>query len=475
MNILFAHCRKIFLPSCLACTLALTGCTSMSNLGPMLEPKPLDRYELSRSFEAIASEWPTDTWWKQYDDPQLNSIMQEALAQAPSLAAAAARVRLAEATVRQSGSSLLPQISGNANVTRSYQETVSGEGMERWSTNPRATLDLAWELDFFGRNRKSLEAALSSEQASRADEAQARLTLTASIASSYAELMGQYRLHELALRTLAIREESTRLVSLRHAQGFETKAALEQAESTESTARSQVIQSEEDIHQTQFAIAALMGAGPDRGLQIHLPERPTLKIQGLPKTILSDLLGRRPDVVASHFQTEAAAYRVGETKAAFYPSFNLTALFGLQSIGMSDFIDPASKIASFGPSLTLPIFQGGRLEGQHLGARAEYDEAVANYDATVANALQEVASALTGIRSVNNQTGHATLAEDKAREAYTLTKTRYEGGLATYLEVLTAENTYIAARQSFITIETRAFSLNVSLIKALGGGIATSF
>jgi NodT family efflux transporter outer membrane factor (OMF) lipoprotein len=231
-----------------------------------------------------------------------------------------------------------------------------------------------------------------------------------------------------------------------------------------------VLSVQEQIALQRNAIAALLGAGPDRGLAI---ERPTVRLTrgfGLPAQLSADLLGRRPDIVAARLRAEAGAKRIDQAKAGFYPNVNLAAFVGVQSFGLNMLTKSGSTIGSVGPAVSLPIFDGGRLRGQLKGSEADYAEAVANYNDTVVKALQDVADAATSQRALGGQLAKSNEAVDAARESWRIQNNRYEGGLSTYLDVLSAEDTLLSSLHALTDLQSRSFTLDVALVRALGGG-----
>ena len=184
----------------------------------------------------------------------------------------------------------------------------------------------------------------------------------------------------------------------------------------------------------------------------------------------ADLIGRRPDVIVARQRAQAAASRIKEARAAFYPNVNLAGLIGLQAIGIGDVFRSGSTFGTAGPAISLPIFDGGRLTGAYRAAEADYRGAVAEYDGALAQALREVADAATSERALTERIGRADEAERAAAAAWTVSNNRYRGGLGTSLDVLVAEDALIDARRSLTTLRNRRFVLNVALIRALGGG-----
>jgi len=458
-----------------ASALALPGCASAPDLGAS---SPLGSGALARpqaSFQASAqAAWPADAWWRAYGDPQLDALIDEALAGAPDMAQAAARVKAAEALAQQAGAARLPSLSANARASQVKQSQNNGVPAafvpDGWRDTGQATLDLSWELDFWGKNRKSLDAALSSAEAARADAAGARLVLSTSVATAYGDVARLHADRDAAEEALAARDATLQLIAQRAAEGLETRAAVKRAESGRATAAADLAAVDEQLALARNRIAALVGQGPDRGLVLRRPVQPALRGIGLPAHLQADLLGRRPDLAAARLRAEAAASRVGAARADFYPNVRLSGLIGFQSLGLDMLTKAGSAYGSVGPAISLPIFSGGRLQGAYRGARAEYDLAVASYDATLVRALQEVADVAASQAALRPRLDRSREALAAADAAHELALARYRGGLSSYLDVLAAEDALIAARRSVAGLETRAFTLDVALAKALGGG-----
>ena len=358
-----------------------------------------------------------------------------------------------------------------AEAKQSYDFLVPRGPPQGWNGYGAATLNMSYELDFWGKNRAALAAAVSEQRAAEVEIAQTRLILSTSVASAYAGLLHLYTLRDNAADTLALRMQTVALFRQRHQFGLETLASVRQVEARQAAAKGDLLAIDERIGLQRNAIAALLGAGPDRGLD-HSPEVAWAGSQGLPSNLSLELLGRRPDIVAARLRTEAAAHRIDQRKAGFYPSVNLLAFAGFQSVGIDNLFKSASQSGAAGPAISLPIFNTERLQGQFKGARAEYDAAVATYNGTLSEALREVADAATSRKSLDEELAAARAAVAAAAEAHQIVSSRYEGALATYLDVLSAEDSLISARRSEAELETRALILDVSLVRALGGGFA---
>ncbi|MGP0086543.1 MAG: efflux transporter outer membrane subunit [Steroidobacteraceae bacterium] len=459
-----------------ASLLASSGCAQLPRMDSPPALKKVEQLGSSNSFAAPDAAWPGDGWWRTYGDVQLDALIDEALRGSPDLDLAQARLHAAMAQVQGAHATRIPEVSGNAllgEAKQSYdflsprQATPQG-----WNGYGIATIDFSWELDFWGKNRAALAAALSDQRAAQVEVAQTRLILSASVASAYAGLVHLYTLRDNAADTLAIRTKSVALFRQRHDFGLETLASVRQVEARQSAAQGELLSIDENIGLQRNAIAALLGAGPDRGLAIVRPTAHFAGSQGLPSNLALELLGRRPDIIAARTRTEAAARRIDQAKAGFYPSVNLLGFVGLQSLGIDNLTKKDSQSAGVGPAISLPIFNTERLQGQLRGAHAEYEAAIATYNATLSNALREVADAATSRRSLDGELAASRAAVAAAAEAHQIVSRRYEGALATYLDVLTAEDELVTAQRSEAELESRALILDVALVRALGGGFS---
>ena len=462
----------------LACLSALSGCAPIPVHDKPVVPKNVDQLASSSTFSAtetaMATAWPRQDWWTAYGDAQLEELIEEALRDSPSLAIAEARLRQAGAMTQFMGASLLPDItaSGNFNETKqSYNYLMPRQAVPQgWNDYGLATLNIAWELDFWGKNHAAVAAALSEQGAAAAEAAQTRLILSTSIASAYAELFHLHAVRDTAAEALALRTRTVELFRQRNEFGLENVASVRQVEARRAAAEGELRGVDERIALLHNALAALIGAGPDRALSITRPSVLFSAKEGLPANLALDLVGRRPDIVAARLRTEAAAKRIDQQKAGFYPSINLLAFVGVQSLGIDKLSKSGSNIGSIGPAISLPIFNTERLQGQLRGAYAEYDAAVAVYNATLTNALHEVADAATSRRALEGELASASAAVVAAAEAHAIVSMRYKGELATYLDVLSAEDQLVMARRGMADIKARAMILDVALVRALGGG-----
>jgi NodT family efflux transporter outer membrane factor (OMF) lipoprotein len=462
----------------LAALSPLAACAPVPDLGARPDIRAAGSIGARDSFAPAsdaAARWPQTDWWTAYADPQLSALIEEGLRGAPDLAAAVARVRQADAYAQQAGAALLPSAGIEAAAggnKQSYNNGIPPDFVPKgWNDTGRVAGSLGFDLDLWGKNRAALAAARSQADAARLDLAQARLTLSTAIASAYADLARLYSDRDVLQATLDIKTRTRDLVAERVATGLGTRADLKLAEAAVPTARVDLAATDESVALTRNRLAALIGAGPDRGRSIARPAART-GTRAIPATATTDLVARRPDVAAALARVDAAASQIRVAKADFYPAVRLDALFGVQSLGLSKLFESGSTYGNAGPAVSLPIFQGGAISGRYRGARASYDEAVAGYDRTVIAAYQDVADAVTSQTMLKGRLADARQAQADTLEAYEVAQQRYRGGLATYLDVLTAEQDLLAARRAVAALESRAFALDVALVRALGGGFS---
>lgn len=451
----------------------VSGC-AVPDLGERPEPRAASSLPSGTSLAGtVRGAWPVEGWWQEFGDPQLDALIQEGLAASPDIAAAAARIRAADALARQANAAILPRVGAESSVGAVQQSKNLGippqfvpDGIQ---DTGHVAATFGFDLDLWGKNRAALAAATSDVEAAKVDEAQARLVLTTAIAAAYADLAGYYSVRDAALRTAELRTESAGLTAKRVGAGLDNQGSERAASSRVPAAQAEVTALDQAIALTRNRIAALVGSGPDRGLTITRPQLRMVQL-ALPEQAGIDLVGRRPDIVAARLRAEAAAQRIKVAHADFYPNINLSALIGLQSLGLGKLVSAGSEYGNATAAISLPIFDGGRIAGRYRGARAAYDEAVARYDQTLIAALREVADALAARTALDRQLLQLRGALADADEASRLAGLRYKAGLTTKLAQLNAEDNAAALRRTIAQVEAQRLAQEFALIRALGGG-----
>ena len=453
--------------------LALTGCANYSGIKSDKQMSSPAQYESSQSLPSQGGQWPSLDWANQFGDPQLPQLIAEALEGSPSIAQAQARIAKASSYIESSRSALYPKVNGSYSWNREmfsansiYPPPFGGT----WYSENNVLASASWDLDLWGKNRQRLGQAVSQEKATEADLQQARVTLAASVASTYNQLAQLYALRDIAAREIANRQDIGRITNGRVVAGLDTNVERQTANGNIATSQANVTDLDGQITTVRYQLGALLGKGPDRGLQIAKPVLTAGNTVTLPDNVPADLVSRRPDIVAARWQVEAEMHDVKEAKAEFFPDVNLSAGFGFDAFGWGRFLTSASRQMQFGPAVHLPIFDAGALRSQLKGRYADFDLDVANYNQTLINALSDVATQITSIRSIDQQSGDAQRALDASTKAYQLAVIRYKAGLSEQLQVLNADQNRLAAEQTVTNLKMRRRDMQIGLIKALGGG-----
>jgi NodT family efflux transporter outer membrane factor (OMF) lipoprotein len=455
---------------------ALTACANFSGIEPTAKAMDastlgLNNLDASQNAERLATD---SDWWLGFGDAQLNGLVNTALHSNPGLKVAQARLAralAASATVKAVDG---PQVNGELDLTRQlysatniYPPPIGGSVLNSGTLQATAS----WELDFFGKNRAALDAALGQVKASEADARAARGLLAANVTRSYFQLVRLQAQLELAQRTLAQRENIQHLVHERVNAGLDTALELQQAASALPEARLQVEVLNEQQGLTLNALAALT-AQPVSAMHLQIPALNTIAGVRVASSMPLDLLGRRSDIAAARWRVEAAVGEVAATKTLFYPNINLVGFAGLSSIGFDKLLNSDSAQWGVGPAIRLPIFEGGRLRANLRGKTADLDAAIESYNAQVLDAVHEVADRITSAQAVRRQQAEQSAAQASAEAAYTIALQRYEAGLGNYLNVLSAEAPVLAQRRQGVDLAARAIDTQVQILHAIGGDIA---
>jgi len=455
----------------LATTALLAGC-GIPESRPQLAPIADASLGLSAG-AATPAPAIADDWWRSFGDPQLDRLVADAQAGNPSLEAALARVRQASAILATSRADNGPNAAFDASaqyarLSGQYEIPPPFAGTTRFIGQAQAGLN--WDLDLFGRQKAVIAGARASTRAALLDATAARLALAGSVVQSYIELARAERLAAIAERTIGTRQDSLRLVQVRIHNKLASDLDAEAARTLLAQAQQALVRANEQRALATNALAALAGRGSDYAATIAPA---TLQLDAalpLPSTIPADLLARRADVAAALARIDAASEGRLAARRAFYPDVNLSALVGLQAIGIGNFFSADAGTAGAGAAIHLPIFDNGRLKAGLAGATAGVDLAVADYNGTVVGAVREAADALTRIRS---------LADDRARQAEVvrgfattgrLNAIRVSSGLESKLGLVDNDVRLLDAEQADANLAADAASQRVALVLALGGG-----
>ncbi|MGV8923201.1 MAG: efflux transporter outer membrane subunit [Thermomonas sp.] len=419
--------------------------------------------------------WPDGRWWTTLGDPQLDALIDEALAASPAIDAADARTRKALAQSGLADAMRKPVLGAGAQVLGlQIPETLAGEELGgNFSIANLLTLNLKYNPDLWGVDKSKWQAAIGNARASEVDAQAARLTLAANIARTYVALAQAFDAIDAANAETTRADALIALNQKRIKAGLDNTIALNQNRSTSASAKQQAQAAQQQIDTLRNALAALAGAGPDRGLQIQRPKLATPDIN-LPSLLSSDLLARRADIVAARWRVEATAHGIDASKAAFYPTINLSMMVGLAAGNLGDLFGSNALLVNGGPGLTLPIFEGGRLRNQLMASNADYDLAVASYNQALLGAIHEVTDAAQAARALDAQLVTTRQARDTAGKAHALVQQRYRAGLATQLDVLAAQRPLLQLDQQLAALNAKRRTAAIDLDQALGGGLSIS-
>ncbi|HEU0093755.1 MAG TPA: efflux transporter outer membrane subunit [Vicinamibacteria bacterium] len=412
-------------------------------------------------------------WWDAFGDPELSALEEQVDRANQDVARAEANYRVARALARGAHADLLPTVTGGAGVTISHNGNRSnGQGTTSSSTSRTTTyqvpIDLSWEADVFGRIRRNLEANVAEAQASAADLESVRLTLHAELATDWFLLKGLDAERRLLSEAVDNYARALELNRNRHDQGIVSGVDVAQAETQLETTRVEATDLEIDRAQLEHAIAVLVGRAP---AALTLPPSPIdITPPPIPTMLPAELLERRPDIAAAERRVAAANAQVGVATAAFFPRLLLAASAGLQSASLGSLFSAPSRFWSLGPSLMQTLFSGGRRRAAVDQARASYDGAVAAYRQSALGAFQEVEDGLAAQRILGTEAAQEAAAVAASDRLVAIARNRYNGGITTYLEVVTAETAALNNHRAAVQLLTRRLTNGVALVKALGGG-----
>lgn len=412
-------------------------------------------------------------WWLKFGDAELDALQRKALADSPTLAAAGARLAQARTVLEAVSAGRYPQLGLNLRAARqkiSENRPLTNYNTSNFSTvqnDAVANLTVSYETDLFGRVQKGIEGAQASAEQSAADLENARLLLSADLATAYFNLRAVDTELDVVKRSLALQRRALDLVTARHDLGAVSGLDVAQQQALLDSTLTQLDILSRQRAQFEHAIATLTGT-PAPGFALT-PQILKLTPPAVPIGVPSDVLERRPDVASAERAMMVANAQVGVAAAAFYPSITLGGSYGAESRVFSNVFDASSLLWSVGASLAQPLFDAGRLRANAAGTRAAYDAAVANYRRVVLTAMQEVEDGITGMAALERAHAQSLRSVDSAARVLDLATDRYEGGVATYLDLITAQQALLTAERQSAQLLGQRLLVSVFLIKALGG------
>jgi NodT family efflux transporter outer membrane factor (OMF) lipoprotein len=417
-------------------------------------------------------------WWRLFQDDALNSLVERALTGNQDLRVAAARLVQAREQVTVARSDLFPWVGLSAAASRA--KTSANRPLAEYSQPSQSTVQnnfelgptVSYEADLFGRVRREVEGARASAQQAEADFENTRLVLTAQLVTDYFALRELDAEIAVVRHSLDLQRDALGFISSRHDLGFATGLDLAQQQALVDSSATQLELLDNQRAQFEHAIATLVGT-PAPGFDLPAGAS-AASLPAIPVGLPSDLLQRRPDVAAAERSMAAANARIGVARAAYYPSIVLGGGFGepnagWQSNALSTLFDAPSRLWSIGLSATQTLFDAGKTGANVRIATADYSAAVAAYRQTVLTAMEEVENGITGLASLDRAAMQADASVKSAEDAFDIAATRYKGGVDTYLEMITAQQTLLGNQRQAVQVHGQQFTTAVYLVKALGG------
>lgn len=453
-------------------TTLLGGCASFGQDSEPAKPLTAEALKLPAGGRAAVAA----DWWRQLDDAALNQLIQTALAQSPSLKLADARLREARAAVGLTESREGPQVSANASMDREryslyglFPPPIGGNFYNVYTLS----LGGSWEIDFWGKHRAEVKAALGNQQAIALEASQARLTITQAVIAQYTSLQRIQAQQDVLKARQQLAESRVALVRARVNAGLLSADALNQAEIQTRRLSQQQSALAADLDHARHALAALSGQTPDalKGLQAAAM-KPAPQLQDAALTL--DLLGRRPDIVAQRMRVEAMNESIKAAKAEFYPNVSLTGFIGQSALESGNLLKNQSRVLGITPAINLPIFTSGALQSNLAATRARYDMAVESYNQTVLDALRDAADSLSTWQKTASQLSDSRQATRLSRKDSDSTTARFKAGLVNKLAVLDAQEADLNQQSGHIDALAANRLAWSALNTALGGGFSAN-
>lgn len=455
-----------------AALLALSGCASIPLEHDVLPQQDLARAELAAGIKLASEGWPAAQWWTQYHDAQLDALIKQALAGAPDLAVAGARIGSAQSALAADRADLGIN---TALAVSANRQRYSGNGLfpepigGNYFTSETVQLQAHYEADWWGKHKAQIASTMGEVNARRADYAMAEQLLAAQVAQRYFSLQGNWaRLGNLRQWTglqQALLADQAKLI----ARGLATIDVQHTVQAQISALRQQSAYLEAQTVREREALRALLGFDNTALADLHPSGTPNLP-HALPAHLGIELLARRADLQAARWRVQASLSRIEASKAAFYPDIDLSASFGLDAIKLGKLLQSGSRTLFVGPALSMPLFDSKRLEAQLDGARQRRNELIADYNQTVFDVVRDVAQSGADVQGLENQLRQQDGVRQAKQALLDTAQKRMRQGLATRGAALNAESAVLQQRDTELQLQNQQLLAEISLVRALGGG-----
>jgi multidrug efflux system outer membrane protein len=417
--------------------------------------------------------WPAAQWWRKYDDPQLDKLIEQAVRQSPDIALAQTRVQSAQQSVRLAAAQMGLSINGNAQVSRqrmSEHGLIPSEFLGfTWYNQADIGLQLQYDFDWWGKKRATVEAALDEAHAAQAQRSAAALAIQYAVADTYFGWQADQARLQLVKQMLSTQQQLAQIAALRVRQGVDLPDETQKANARVAALNGMRVAIEGSAQIRKVALAALLGIAPAELPDLHARPLPAVE-RGIPANASIDLIARRPDIVASRWQVESMLRKTDAARAAFFPDIGISAMAGLSSIEMDKLFTLGSRTFALTPAIHLPIFNGGALKANYSLSKAQLDSAVAQYNSAVLGAAREVATQALNAEQLAARRRAQQGELDADRQLLATAQARLRQGVRDGRESLAAKAQLLQQRDTAVQLQSQALSADLALIKALGGG-----
>ncbi|QLO35876.1 MdtP family multidrug efflux transporter outer membrane subunit [Klebsiella sp. RHBSTW-00484] len=471
---------RLLLCGILASTTALTGCALIRKDSAQHQSIQPDQIKLADDIHLASQGWPQAQWWRQFNDPQLDNLIQRTLSGSHTLAEAKLREEHAQsqADLLEAGSRLQVAALGMVNRQRvsangflsPYAMDAPKLGMDGpYYTEATVGLFAGLDLDLWGVHRSAVAAAIGAQNAALAETAAVELSLSAGVAQLYYSIQASYQMLDLLQQTRDVIDFAVKAHQSKVAHGLEAKVPYHGARAQMLAVDKQIAAVKGQIKETRESLRALIGAGASNLPDIKPIALPQIQT-GLPATLSYELLARRPDLQAMRWYVQASLSQVDAARALFYPSFDIKAFFGLDAIHLDQLFKSASKQINFIPGLRLPLFDGGRLNANLQHTRAASNMMIERYNQQVLDAVRDVAINGTRLQTLNEERGMQLDRVEAMRYTQAAAEAAFKRGLGSRLQATEARLPVLAEEISLLILDTQRVIQNIQLMKSLGGG-----
>jgi multidrug efflux system outer membrane protein len=466
--------------SALLLVLGLASCAQMKEPPARLAVRAPEKIGLAEDIPVAQPGWPARQWWKRYDDTQLNALIDQALRDGPSLAVAAARLHVSESNAQLADADRGPVVGLGASVDRtglsengfgatfSHIDPVTERPHGRWYTEATIGLQSSYTLDIWGRKRAQFTAAVGQRNAQRTELDQATLLLVAAVTQTYCQIQADYAALDLQRRALRLTQDLLQAHQERFQRGLEPRLPVEEARAQSLTIEQQISATDDHLLQSREALRALLGAD---SAPLAIQTQPLPPVAGvMPPALDYRLLARRPDLQAWRWSVQASLSETEIARTAFYPSFDIKAFIGFDTVHPGDLFSKASRMINVIPGLTLPIFDSGRLNAELARAKSEEEVQIAMYNQAVVNAVAEVARAALALNGLLRQRQLQDARLEAVSFAHASAQAHFERGLDDRLHAMETGLRVINEQEQAVILHNRQLVTEIALTMALGGG-----